>query len=68
MTAVKSAHTAGKLVEAALAYGYLIEHENPADARSKLLTLAPDMRAKLDAFFDHVVKGMCATARKIETA
>ncbi len=68
MTAVKSAHTAGKLVEAALAYGYLIEHENPDDARSKLLTLAPDTRAKLDAFFDHVVKGLVATARKIEGA
>ena len=68
MTAVKSAHTAGKYVEAALAYGYLIEQENPEDARSKLLTLAPDMRTKLDAFFDHVVKEMCEMARRIERA
>ncbi len=66
MAAVKSAHTAGKYIDAALRYGYLIEHENPEDARSKLITLAPHMRERLDGFFDHVVKGLCETARKIE--
>ena len=35
MTNIKSAHTAGKYVETAIASGILIEEDNPADARSK---------------------------------
>jgi len=65
MTNVKSAHTAGKYIEAAIAYGFVIERENPDDARSKLLELSPDMRTRLDAFFDQVIKELLDTAEKI---
>jgi hypothetical protein len=55
MTAIKSAHTAGKYVETAIQRGILLEAENPEDARSKLLSLSPEMRRRLDAFFDGAV-------------
>ena len=37
MTAIKSAHTAGKYVETAIKRGVLLEADNPNDARSKTL-------------------------------
>ena len=55
MTGIKSAHTAGKYIESALRRGFLLESENPQDARSKLVTLSPDMRARLDRFFDQAL-------------
>ena len=36
-TAVKSAHTAGKYLERAIERGFIVESENPADARSRLV-------------------------------
>ncbi len=56
MQAVKSPHTAGKYVETAVAYGYVIEAPNPEDARSRLLSLSPDMRQRMDAFFDRALE------------
>ncbi len=55
MTAVKSAHTAGKYVETAIQKGLIVEIGNPEDARSKLLELSPAFRRKLDDFFDKVI-------------
>jgi len=55
MTAVKSAHTAGKYVETAVAQGALVETDNPEDARSRLLDLSPAMRQRLDDFFEGAV-------------
>lgn len=55
MTNIKSPHTAGKYVETAIARGFLIETENPEDARSRLLSLSADMRGRLDRFFDTCV-------------
>jgi len=66
MQAIKSAHTAGKYIDTALQNGILVEGDNPDDARSKLLTLSPDMRQKMDAFFDEAVEGVLGTARKID--
>lgn len=68
MTAIKSAHTAGKYLDAALEKGLIVERDNPADARSKLLALSDDMRARLDGFFDTVIGEMRATTREIESA
>ncbi|RDD62851.1 hypothetical protein [Ferruginivarius sediminum] len=62
---IKSAHTAGKYVDAAIRLGLVVETENPADARSKLLRLAPDMREHLDRFFDQALDEVEATAQRV---
>lgn len=66
MSAVKSAHTAGKYVETALRHGLLVETDNPEDARSKLIALGSDMRSKLDAFFDAAIGEIRRASRNIE--
>ena len=58
ITGVKSPLTASKYIETAISRGIIIERENPADARSKLLALSDQMRAKMDAFFDNAVDEM----------
>jgi len=66
MTAIKSPHTAGKYIEKALAYGYLVEQDNPDDARSKLITLAADTRGRMDHFFDTVIGKWRTTILELE--
>ncbi len=66
ITGVKSQLTAAKYVETAIKYGLIIEKPNPTDARSKLLALAPALRAQLDGFFDDAVAAMCKTVGTIE--
>lgn len=66
MTAIKSPHTAGKYVETAIRQGILVETDNPDDARSKLLTLSPEMRQKLDAFFDRAVSELRRSNRTMD--
>ena len=56
MTSVKSAATAGKYLNEAIRQRLLQEYPNPQDARSKVLELSPDFRARLDTFFDHAVE------------
>ena len=58
MTSVKSAATAGKYLNEALRQRLLQEYPNPQDARSKVLELSPDVRARLDTFFDHAVEAV----------
>lgn len=55
MIGIKSAQTAGKYLENALKHGFILEEENPKDARSKLVSLADEMRERLDVFFDLAV-------------
>src|SRR5918996_5073631 len=55
MTSVKSAATAGKYLNEAIRQRLVQESPNPQDARSKVLELSPDVRARLDTFFDHAV-------------
>ncbi len=66
MTAIKSAHTAGKYLDVALEKGLIIEQDNPQDARSKLLVLSDEMRGRMDRFFDGVVGRMLETAKQVE--
>lgn len=66
MTGVKSAHTAGKYVGTAIDQGYLVEQNNPEDARSKLVGLSEEMRVKLDRFFDDCVDELIRSEREIE--
>jgi hypothetical protein len=55
MIAIKSAQTAGKYLESAIERGFILEEENPKDARSKLVSLSVKMRERLDVFFDLAV-------------
>ncbi len=66
MRSVKSAHTAGKLIDAALGAGFLDEHENPKDARSKLLALSPITRSRIDDVFDQAVTAIKNAERDID--
>ena len=66
MKAVKSPHTAAKYVDTAVRRGILIESDNPDDARSKLLALAPDMKERLDSFLDAAVSEVRTTSREFD--
>ncbi len=66
MKAIKSAHTASKYVESSLKRGFLIETDNPEDARSKLLSLSTEMRQRLDDFFDEAVGGLRRASRTVD--
>lgn len=65
MTSVKSAATASKYINEAIRQRLLHEQLNPQDARSKLLELSPDMRERLDMFFDHAVSEVRRTIQRI---
>jgi hypothetical protein len=67
MTSIKSAHTAGKYVESAIHHGFIEETDNPEDARSKLLRLAPEMRERLDVFFDAAVGELQKSSQTINS-
>jgi hypothetical protein len=67
MTAIKSAHTAGKYVESAIQHGFIQETDNPEDARSKLLRLSPEMRERLDVFFDAAVGELRKSSQTINS-
>jgi hypothetical protein len=66
MKGVRSPHTAGKYVEAAIEHGLIVQSDNPSDARSKLLTLSPEMQSRLDAFFDRALKELEQAAKRIK--
>lgn len=66
MTSVRSPQTAARYVEDAIKQGILEERDNPRDARSKLLSLAPDMQARLDTFFDRAVGEVRQTAQSLD--
>jgi hypothetical protein len=61
MISVKSASTAGKYIDKAIRHGFLCETTNPQDARSKLLELSPEMRARLDAYWDDTISELRQT-------
>jgi hypothetical protein len=65
MTSIKSASTAGKYIDEAIRQGLLCETTNPQDARSKLLELSPDMRARLDAYMDDTISELRQTCTLI---
>lgn len=66
MTSVKSPQTAGRYIEEAISQGILLERDNPRDARSKLLTLSPEMTGRMDAFFDQAVGEVRTTGRGMD--
>lgn len=68
MTGIKSAHTAGRYLETALAEGLMVEWDNPNDKRSKFVALSPQMQAQLDGFFDRAISELRRSSRTIEVA
>lgn len=66
MIGIKSAQTAGKYLENAIEHDFIREEENPKDARSKLVSLAPEMRARLDTFFDLAVGEVLTASHTME--
>ena len=68
MTGIKSAHTAGRYLDTALAEGLTVEWDNPSDKRSKFVALAPDMQARLDRFFDRAISEVRRSSQSIEIA
>jgi hypothetical protein len=47
--------TAMKYVRRAIDEGYLLEFDNPADGRSKLIGMSPDLRSRFEALMDRAV-------------
>jgi hypothetical protein len=66
MTGVKSAHTAGKYIQVAIDQGLIEEADNPNDARSRVLVLAPKMRERLEFFFDGAVDELKRANDRVE--
>ena len=66
MKGVKSVHTGGKYLVAAIKHGIVVETGNPGDKRSKLVELSPDMRRRLDAFFDAAVGELRRVSREVD--
>jgi hypothetical protein len=67
MVGIKSAQTAGKYIETAIAKKLIVEKDNPADARSRLLELSLGMKERLDFFFDQAVGHLRNSNRTIES-
>lgn len=65
MKSVRSAHTAGKYLDIAITAGFVVESGNPRDARSRLVALSPDMRARIDAMLDDAVGRVCSSAEQL---
>ena len=68
MTGIKSAHTAGRYLETAIAEGLLVEEDNPQDKRSRIIRLAPEMKRSLDSFFDRAVSELRKSNKAVEVA
>jgi hypothetical protein len=67
MVGIKSAQTAGKYIETAIKKNLIVEKDNPEDARSRLLELSPQMKERLDLFFDQAVDHLKKSSRIIES-
>jgi hypothetical protein len=65
MTSVKSPLTAAKYIDVAIAEGFIEEMVNPKDARSRLLSLSPPMRTRMDGVLDGALGQLLETARHI---
>jgi hypothetical protein len=65
MRSVKSPFTARKHLQKAIDGKIIIEGKNPNDERSVLVELAPNMRKKLDEYFDSVIGHLLQVADNI---
>lgn len=66
MRSIKSPFTARKYLQKAIDGKYVIEKSNPKDDRSKLVELSPELRKKMDSFFDEAITHLMDTCGKIK--
>jgi len=66
MRGLKSPASASKLLDHAIAVGFIEEVDNPKDARSKLVFLNPDMRNRLGVFLDQALTELRRAISKID--
>lgn len=66
MKSIKSPFTARKYLQKVIDSGIVIETKNPEDERSMLVSLSPEIRGKLDVFFDKTVDSMKIFVTRIE--
>jgi len=66
MKSIKSPFTARKYLQKAIEGGLVAERKNPSDERSVLVELTPDLRKKLDAFFDKAIDRLLETAQSLK--
>ena len=59
-----SQRTAIKYVQIAIDHGLLIEHTDPEDLRSRRITMAPDLKRKIELFLDHSISVFDALPRR----
>lgn len=50
-----SPQTAKKYLDNAIAKGLIVELPDPSDGRAKLIALSPDLKSRLEDFFDHAI-------------
>ena len=51
-----SPQTAKKYLDNAIAKGLLVELQDPSDGRAKLIALSPELKRRLEDFFDHAIE------------
>jgi len=66
MKSIKSPFTARKYLQKAIDGNLVIERKNPSDERSVLVELTPELRKRMDGFFDRAICRIIETAESLK--